>query len=116
MLSAATKWEVYPWVEERVKNNVYTAISTAMGVIVFAIVSIPLGSQHEMGSAPNGGTGTRFLSSIIVSVLALGGFLSITPWMDAKQASDKHVKAVNQFTEWKEILTNEDTAPVSCCC
>jgi Na+/melibiose symporter-like transporter len=112
MLSNATKWEVYPWVEERVKNNIFSALSTALGVITFAILSIPIGNAHEMGSMPNGGHGNRFVFSIITTALCCLGYLAVGPWMDAKQASDKHVKATNQFAEWKEIMTAKTASPM----
>jgi len=112
MLSGATKWEIYPWIEERMRNNQFTALTTALGVISFAVLSVPIGGNHEMGNNPNGGASTRLTLSIVVMVLASFGFLSIKPWQDAKQASDKHVKASNQLLEWKEILTNKNTAPM----
>lgn len=112
MLSNAAKWEIYPWIEERMKNNVWTSISTALGVIAFAGLSIPVGGAHEMGSAPNGGGRGRLIFSIITAFLCLLGFVSIKPWSDAKQATKKHAKAVNQCVEWKDILSSPNTGPM----
>ena len=53
------------------KVNTYQALMGSFGLVLFALLSLPVGDRHELGSAPTGGGGTRLTYSVINGCLVL---------------------------------------------
>jgi hypothetical protein len=115
MLSNATSWEIYPWVQERQKNFITTAAVSILSLILFAVVlASPISNRHEFGSQPTGATELRQTYAFVAALFVLPSFLSICPWRDAKQSTSttpvKRKPSCNQCHEWWGILTNPSSS------
>ena len=104
--------EVYPWKEERVQLRAYAAPVYGFGWLIYLILFLFVASQHEIAGRPNGAIGYRNGIAIIVCCFMVFNFLSVGPFMDAKQVFGNDEKAINIFSEYKSLLTAESAIPI----
>ena len=99
-LYQAASNEIYPWKAERVQvfaMQLFIILPVVMiGAILFALMQ----NYNELSGAPEGGSTLRWISSLVLCLLASLVLLSITPLKEARQPAKDGSKHISLSQYW----------------